>query len=57
MIAGGAMPNTLDTVWNDQSGIEVTEYFLGAAVVLAILLAMKALCIHPSDVLADVGIR
>ena len=51
------MPNTLDNVWNDQSGIEVAEYSMGAAVVLAILLAMKALCIHANDVLADLGIR
>ena len=44
-------------VWVDDSGNDIPEYVLSIFVLTAILVMLRALDIHGSDLLADVGIK
>ena len=44
-------------LWRDDSGFDLPEYAIAAVVLTAILVEMKSLDIHGSDLLANMGIK
>ena len=51
------MKSLLLAIWADDTASDLPEYAVAAAVLAAIMIVMKSLDIHGSDVLADVGIK
>lgn len=51
------MTSLLLKLWTDDTGNDLPEYAVAAAVFTAIFVVMKTLDIHSSDVLADLGIK
>ncbi|HKW26736.1 MAG TPA: hypothetical protein VJN48_13200 [Terriglobales bacterium] len=51
------MKNLLLAFWADDTASDVPEYAVAVVVLAAILVVMRSLDIHGSDLLADMGIR
>lgn len=51
------MKSVLLAIWADDTASDLPEYAIAAAVLAAIMLVMKSLDIHGSDLLADMGIK
>lgn len=51
------MKKLLLAIWADDTASDLPEYAVAAAVLAAIVVVMKSLDIHGSDLLADMGIR
>lgn len=51
------MNSLLLALWADDTASDLPEYAVAAAVLTAIMVVMKSLNIHGSDLLADMGIR
>jgi hypothetical protein len=54
---GAYMKNLLLALWADDAASDVPEYAVAVVVLTAILVVMRSLDIHGSDLLADMGIR
>ena len=54
---GGHMKSFLLAIWADDTASDLPEYAVAAAVLAAIMIVMKSLDIHGSDLLADMGIK
>jgi hypothetical protein len=51
------MKNLLLALWADDAASDVPEYAVAMVVLTAILVVMRSLNIHGSDLLADMGIK
>ncbi|HTM86945.1 MAG TPA: hypothetical protein VL155_02020 [Terriglobales bacterium] len=51
------MKSFLLAIWADDTASDLPEYAVAAAVLAAIMIVMKSLDIHGSDLLADMGIK
>jgi len=51
------MKRLLFAIWADNTASDLPEYAVAAAVLTAIVVVLKSLDIHGSDLLADMGIR
>ena len=51
------MKRLLLAIWADDTATDLPEYAVAVAVLAAIVVAMKSLDIHGSDLLADLGIK
>ncbi len=56
-LVGACMKNLLLALWADDTASDVPEYAAAVLVLAAILVAMRSLDIHGSDLLADMGIK
>jgi hypothetical protein len=54
---GAYMKSLLLALWADDAASDVPEYAVAVAVLTAILVVMRTLDIHGSDLLADMGIK
>lgn len=54
---GACMKRLLLSIWADDSANDLPEYAVAAVVFTAIVVVMKTLNIHGSDLLADMGIN
>lgn len=51
------MKSLLLAIWADDTASDLPEYAIAAAVLIAIMVVMRSLDIHGSDLLADMGIK
>jgi hypothetical protein len=51
------MKSLLLRTWTDDTGFDLPEYAMTAAVLVAIVVVMRSLDIHGTDLLANVGIK
>jgi hypothetical protein len=51
------MKTLLFALWADDTASDLPEYAVAAAVLAAILVVMKSMDIHGTDLLADMGIK
>ena len=51
------MKSLLLQIWADDTAFDLPEYAMAAAVFTAIIVVIKSLDIHGSDLLANVGIK
>jgi hypothetical protein len=51
------MKRLLLAIWADDAATDLPEYAVAVAVLAAIVVVMKSLGIHGSDLLADMGIK
>ncbi|MGE5723776.1 MAG: hypothetical protein ACM34G_01280 [Acidobacteriota bacterium] len=51
------MKSLLLAIWADDTASDLPEYAIAAAVLTAIMVVMRSLDIHGSDLLADMGIK
>lgn len=51
------MKTLLLALWADDTASDLPEYAVAAAVLAAILVVMKSMDIHGTDLLADMGIK
>jgi hypothetical protein len=51
------MKTLLLAIWADDSASDLPEYAVAVVVLTAIMMVMKSLDIHGSDLLADMGIK
>lgn len=56
-LMGAYMKKLLLALWADDTASDVPEYAVAVVVLTAILVVMRSLNIHGSDLLADMGIK
>ena len=56
-LLGACMKTLLFALWADDTASDLPEYAVAAAVLAAILVVMKSMDIHGTDLLADMGIK
>lgn len=56
-LMGAYMESLLLALWVDDGASDVPEYAVAVVVLTAILVVMRSLNIHGSDLLADMGIK
>ncbi len=54
---GAYMKSLLLALWADDAASDLPEYAVAVVVLAAILVVMRSLNIHGSDLLADMGIK